>query len=227
MDSQYVCYFRVSTKKQGKSKLGLLAQEDAINKFVSRKNGSIIKTFTEVESGKNENRPELNKAIDHCIITNSILLIAKLDRLARSVHFVSSLMRSGVEFIACDNEHANKLTIHILASIAEYEREIIGTRIKEALKQAKLRGTKLGVSGKKNLTEDGRKKGIINSRTKRTNNADEFAQKIRPVIQDIHNSGITTLKGVSSELNNRNIRTSRSGQWSASSVSRVLKRLDL
>ena len=227
MGSQFVSYFRVSTKKQGESKLGLLAQEEAINNFVSRKTGSIIKTFTEVESGKNDNRPELNKAIDHCIITNSILLIAKLDRLARSVHFVSSLMRSGVEFIACDNEHANKLTIHLLASIAEYEREIIGTRIREALKQTKIRGTKLGVAGKKNLTEDGRKKGILNSRTKRAKNADEFAMKIRPIIQDIHNSGITTLKSISNELNNRNIRTSRSGRWSATSVSRVLKRLDL
>jgi DNA invertase Pin-like site-specific DNA recombinase len=226
MSNQFVVYLRVSTRKQELSNLGLLAQQDTINNFVSRKNGSIISTFKETESGKNDHRPELMKAIELCKLTNSTLLIAKLDRLARSVHFVSSLMKSEVDFIACDNEHANKLTIHLLSSINEWEREIISTRVKEALKQAKLRGTKLGVAGKDNLTEEGTKKGIVNSRMVRSTNADNFAKKIGPIIQNITDGGVGTLNGIAIELNNRNIRTARSGQWTGPQVSRILKRLD-
>ena len=225
MNTNFVCYIRVSTKKQSDSQLGMMAQEDAINKFVDRKGGSIIQRFVEVESGRNDDRPQLAAAINHCKLTNSVLLIAKLDRLARSVHFVSSLMRSEVDFIACDNEHANKLTIHLLASINEWEREIISTRIREALKQAKLRGTKLGVAGKDNLTEEGREKGIENSLLKRIDNADDFAKKIVPIIQDIKNSGTTTLKSIAAELNLRNIKTARGKSWNPIQVSRILKRI--
>jgi|SaaInlStandDraft_3_1057020.scaffolds.fasta_scaffold71276_1 DNA invertase Pin-like site-specific DNA recombinase len=225
MNNQFVCYLRVSTRKQEISNLGLLAQEEAINNFVDRKDGSIIGTFKETESGKNDQRPELMKAIELCKITNSTLLIAKLDRLARSVHFVSSLMKSEVNFIACDNEHANKLTIHLLSSINEFEREIISTRVKEALKQAKLRGTKLGTAGIDNLTIEGTKKGIVNSRLARSKKADNFAHRIAPIIQNIKDGGTTTLKGIAESLNDRNIRTARSGLWTGPQVNRIILRL--
>jgi DNA invertase Pin-like site-specific DNA recombinase len=227
MNNQFVTYLRVSTRKQELSNLGLLAQEEAINNFVDRKEGSIIGTFKETESGKNDQRPELAKAIELCKLTNSTLLIAKLDRLARSVHFVSSLMKSEVNFIACDNEHANKLTIHLLSSINEFEREIISTRVKEALKQAKLRGTKLGTAGIDNLTIEGTKMGIINSRMVRSEKADIFARTIDPIIQNIQNGGVATLKGIASELNNRNIRTARSGLWTGPQVARIKKRIKI
>ncbi len=115
----FIAYLRVSTQKQGDSGLGLEAQESAIARYAA--NGTVLATFREVESGKRSDRPELRKALDMAKRTGATLVIAKLDRLARNVHFISGLMDSGVEFVACDNPTANRLTLHILAAMAEHE----------------------------------------------------------------------------------------------------------
>ena len=141
---KFVVYYRVSTQKQGRSGLGLEAQREAVLNYLNGGNWSIAAEFTEVESGKRSDRPEFAKALAACRLLRATLVIAKLDRLARKVHFVSSLMESGVEFVAADNPHANKLTIHILVAMAEHEAEMISDRTKKALAAAKKRGTVLG-----------------------------------------------------------------------------------
>ena len=139
----YVAYYRVSTDKQGKSGLGLEAQREAVTRVAGKL--PILAEYTEVESGKKHtNRPRLAEALEHARKLKAALLIAKLDRLARNVHFISGLMESGVEFVAADLPQANRLTVHIMAAFAEHEREAISTRTKDALQAAKARGTKLG-----------------------------------------------------------------------------------
>jgi DNA invertase Pin-like site-specific DNA recombinase len=138
----FVAYYRVSTTKQGESGLGLEAQREAVARHLGT---SLLAEFTEVESGKRSvNRPQLLAALDMCKRKKATLLIAKLDRLARNVHFISGLLESGVEFVAADNPHANKMTIQLLAVFGEFEREQISARTKAALAAAKARGTVLG-----------------------------------------------------------------------------------
>jgi DNA invertase Pin-like site-specific DNA recombinase len=125
---KFVAYFRVSTDKQGKSGLGLEAQRQAVQQYLNGGQWSLIGEFTEIESGKRNERPELEKALVACKRNKAKLVIAKLDRLSRNLAFIATLMDSGVEFIAVDNPHANKLTVHILAAVAQHEREMIGQR---------------------------------------------------------------------------------------------------
>ena len=141
--AEYIAYYRVSTAKQGASGLGLDAQREAIQKFL-RSGDTLVAEFTEVESGKRvKNRPQLEAALAECK-KRAVLLIAKLDRLARNVHFISGLMESKVEFKALDLPDANQFTIHIMAAVAEHEAKIIGERTRVALAQAKKRGVKIG-----------------------------------------------------------------------------------
>ena len=142
--TEVVAYYRVSTARQGRSGLGLEAQESAVREFASREGAPIIASYTEIESGRNPDRPELRRAIGHALRSGSTLVVAKLDRLARNVAFLAALMESKVEFAACDNPHANALTCHILAAVAEDEAKRISTRTRDALRAAKARGTKLG-----------------------------------------------------------------------------------
>jgi DNA invertase Pin-like site-specific DNA recombinase len=141
---KFVAYFRVSTDKQGKSGLGLEAQRQAVLQFLDGGSWSLVGEFTEVESGKRNERPELEKALGACKRQRAKLVIAKLDRLSRNLAFIATLMDSGVEFVAVDNPHANKLTVHILAAVAQHEREMIAQRTKDALQAAKARGVVLG-----------------------------------------------------------------------------------
>jgi DNA invertase Pin-like site-specific DNA recombinase len=141
--SDFVAYYRVSTDKQGITGLGMDAQRDAVKRFLEGR-GQLRGEFTEVESGRKTDRPQLTAALGECRKRRAVLVIAKLDRLARNVHFISGLMNSDVEFIAVDMPQANRLTIHILAAVAEHEREMISQRTKAALAAAKARGTKLG-----------------------------------------------------------------------------------
>ena len=148
MNGKFVTYYRVSTDKQGKSKLGLEAQQATILQYLNGGNHEVLGEFIEVETGKGSNalskRPELSKAIALCKKTKARLLISKLDRLSRNVHFISSLMESKVNFICADMPEANQLTINVLASVAQYERELISKRTKDALQALKARGVKLG-----------------------------------------------------------------------------------
>jgi DNA invertase Pin-like site-specific DNA recombinase len=152
-----VAYYRVSTAKQGASGLGLEAQQMAVSEYVGRQGWELVGSFTEIESGKKADRPQLLKALEHCRRYKATLVIAKLDRLARNVAFVSNLMEAGTDFVAVDFPHANRLTIHILAAVAEHEREAISARTKAALAAAKARGVKLGnPNGAAALTFNGR-----------------------------------------------------------------------
>ena len=139
---KFVAYFRVSTDKQGRSGLGLEAQREAVLTYLDGGRWSLVQEFVEVESGKRNDRPELAAALAACKKHKAKLIIAKLDRLSRNLAFIATLMDSGVEFVAVDNPHANKLTVHILAAIAQHEREMIGQRTSDALQAAKARGKK-------------------------------------------------------------------------------------
>jgi len=139
-----VAYYRVSTRKQERSGLGLEGQEAAVEEYGRRDGGEIVASYLEVETGKRSDRPELTKAIAHAKRTRATLVVAKLDRLARNVAFTSALMESGVDFVCCDNPTANRLTVHILAAVAEDEARRISERTKTALAAAKRRGVKLG-----------------------------------------------------------------------------------
>jgi DNA invertase Pin-like site-specific DNA recombinase len=141
---KWVSYLRVSTDRQGASGLGLEAQRKSVLDYLNGGRWTLAAEFVEIESGKRSDRPQLTAALAACKKQKAKLVIAKLDRLSRNVHFISGLMDAGVEFVACDMPHANKLTIHILAAVAEHEREAISARTTAALQAAKARGVKLG-----------------------------------------------------------------------------------
>src|SRR6516162_418624 len=143
-EGKFVSYLRVSTVRQGKSGLGLEAQRKAVRDYLDGGNWQLVQEFVEVESGRHSERPQLAAALAACKKHKARLVIAKLDRLSRNLAFIATLMESGVEFIAADMPFANKLTIHILAAVAEHEREAISERTKAALAAAKARGTRLG-----------------------------------------------------------------------------------
>src|SRR6516162_8930543 len=164
--AEVIAYYRVSTKRQGESGLGLDGQKAAVEAYARQSGARILASYREVESGKLAERPELARALAHALRSKATLVVAKLDRLARNVAFLSALMRSGVDFVCCDNPHANKLTIHILAAVAEDEAERISARTKAALQAAKARGAKLGSArpGHWNGREDKRVKGLEKAR---------------------------------------------------------------
>lgn len=219
-----VSYKRVSTVQQGQSGLGLEAQQSAIEAFAASKSARIIAEFVEVESGKDNERPELLNAIHHAKITNSVLVIAKLDRLSRNAAFLLTLRDSGVKFIAADMPDANELTIGIMALIAQQEREAISSRTKAALAAKKARGAVLGnPNGAAALRRAGKGNtaAIAANRAKANRRANDLAT----VVNHIQASGIKTLRGIADELNAREIATPRGKRWSAQTVKELLARL--
>ena len=210
-----IAYYRVSTDRQGKSGLGLEAQNKTVQQFATFKHWELIGEFTEIESGKKNNRPQLQEALKQCLKQKAVLVIAKLDRLGRNVAFISSLMESKVEFVAVDNPHANRLMLHLLAAFAEHEREQISTRTKEALKVAKNRGIILGKHGKNVLSQQNIKL------------ADDFAETMTPIISELKSDGFITLRALRDELNNRSIASFRKDcQWHLDTVFNITKRID-
>lgn len=208
---QYVAYYRVSSTKQGVSGLGLEAQQAAVRAYA----GEPVESYTEVESGKRSDRPQLALAIAACKRLGATLVIAKLDRLARNVHFVSGLMESGVEFIACDNPTANRLTVHILAAVAEDEARRISDRTKAALAAYKARGGRLGNPG--NLTPVAARNGTAaNMAAARAHRAEarELAVGLRA---EGH-----TLAAIAESLTRRGLLTRRGKAWSPTAVKRLL-----
>jgi DNA invertase Pin-like site-specific DNA recombinase len=155
---KYIVYYRVSTKKQGLSGLGLEAQRTIVENYI--KNNTVIAEFTEIETGKSANRPQLNNALVACKQNNATLIVAKLDRLARNLHFITSLQNANVDFLCCDMPTANRLTIHIISAIAENEALLISTRTKQALAEKKKQGIKLGNPYNNGLTCDSIAKGM-------------------------------------------------------------------
>ena len=213
---KWVSYLRVSTDRQGKSGLGLEAQRKAVGDFLNGGRWQLLSEFVEVESGKRSDRPQLAAALAECKKQKAKLVIAKLDRLARNVNFVSGLMETGVEFVAADMPFANKLTIHILAAVAEHEREAISGRTKAALAAAKARGVKLG-GPKLRLAQ-------LNGAKANKAEADRFAANVLPVIREAQNAGASSLRAIALTLNNRGVPTARGGMWAAPQVRGILQR---
>ena len=217
----FIAYYRVSTERQGRSGLGLEAQQTAVRNYLNGGDWNLVAEVVEVESGKRSDRPKLAEALRLCRLHKATLIIAKLDRLARNVAFVSALMESGVEFVAADFPQANRLTIHILAAVAEHEAKAISDRTKAALAAAKARGTKLG--GYRGVSPSDASRDA--AKAQRNAVANSRAADIAPVIAELKAGGVTTLDGIARALTERSIPTARGGvKWSATQVSRVLDR---
>ena len=214
---KWVAYYRVSTAKQGQSGLGLEAQKSAVASYLNGGRWTVLAEFTEVESGKDNHRPELAKALQLCKLTGATLVIAKLDRLSRNAHFLLGLQESGVEFVCADMPEANKLTIGLLAIVAQHEREQISARTKAALAAAKARGTALG-GWRGGPISDGRA-----AREAHVRLADAHAAGVQPIIEKLQAQGMS-LRQVAAELTARGIETPRGGQWTADAVRRAMLR---
>ena len=221
---KFVAYYRVSTQKQGKSGLGLEAQRAAVMDHLNGGRWRLVAEVTEIETGKRADRPKLAEALKLCRIHGATLIIAKLDRLARNVAFISALMESGADFEAVDFPQANRLTIHIMAAVAEHEAKMISERTKVALAAAKARGTKLG-GVHKNHKPFTRETGTLGPKAMAAR-AKSRAADIAPIISELQTSGNTTLRAIAAGLNQRGIPTATGhGVWSAVQVRRVLERL--
>ncbi|MCQ0972067.1 recombinase family protein [Paracoccus sp. TK19116] len=214
---RYIAYERVSTARQGRSGLGLEAQRRAIDEFLQSRSATLSGRFTEVESGRRNDRPELAAALTQARLTGATLLIAKLDRLSRNAAFLLQLRDSGVRFLACDMPEANDLTIGIMALVAQQEREAISRRTKEALAAAKARGVRLGnpngATALRRGGDDGRALRAAVSR-----NADAHAASLETVLADLEATGIRSLREIAAALNARGILTRRGGRWHVSTV---------
>ena len=221
-----VAYERVSTARQGASGLGLEAQRKTIEDFAVSRGAEVLARFTEVESGRKANRPELAKALHFAKVTGATLVIAKLDRLSRNAAFLLALRDSGVRFVAVDMPEANDLTVGIMALVAQAEREAISRRTKEALAVAKARGIKLGnPNGAASLRRAG--KGGAALRAAVSANADVFAADLAAVVEDIRGDGHLSLRGMAAELTARGIRTRRGGVWGVGNVKGLLLKVDV
>ena len=219
-----VAYYRVSTAEQGRSGLGLEAQRQAVLSLCQSRGWEVIAEHTEVESGKVADRPQLLAALHKAKVTGATLVVAKLDRLSRSVAFLSALQDSGAKFIAADMPGANELTVHIMAAVAQAERQAISKRTKEALRAAKAQGRKLGnPNGAAALLRAG--KGNRAAIAQVMASADALARDLAPIIADIQSTGVASLAALAAELNARHIQTQRGGQWHPSSVRNLLARL--
>lgn len=210
----YISYCRVSTNKQEASGLGLEAQQEAVRRYIESVNGLHLAEHIEVESGKSATRPVLAAAIAACRGKRAILVIAKLDRLSRSVSFTSGLMESDIEFIACDMPAANRFMLHLMSAFAEYEREQISCRTKAALAAAKARGVALGSYGK-HLAASNRAA------------ADTFAETLRGPVMELLGKKATRLQDFADGLNAAGLQTREGSKWGPTSVRRVLCRLTL
>ena len=221
-EGRFVAYYRVSTDKQGRSGLGLEAQQEAVRSYMRGGTWEQVAEIIEIESGTRADRSKLTEALRMCRLHHATLVIAKLDRLARNVAFVSNLMESGVDFRAVDFPTANRLTVHILAAVAEHEAKMISDRTKAALAASKARGTKLG-GNRGNLAQVACK-GNEASAIVRSRMASERAADVVPTIRQLQANGLS-LRLVAEELTRRRIPTSRGGAWSSVQVSRVLARV--
>jgi DNA invertase Pin-like site-specific DNA recombinase len=208
--SAFIAYYRVSTDRQGASGLGLEAQRAAVVRHIG--SGQLAAEYTEVESGKKHtNRPQLLAALQECRRKKATLVIAKLDRLGRNVAFISALMDSGADFVCCDNPHANRLMLHMLAAFAEHEREQISQRTKAALAAAKKRGVTLGNPRAMEALEIARAVHISR----------RPAPEVIRIMEDLRSRG-KSFRAIADELNRLNIKTGRGRQWYGVTVKAAL-----
>ncbi|MEG3181817.1 recombinase family protein [Sphingomonas sp. LT1P40] len=210
----FIAYLRVSTDKQGAFGLGIEAQREAVRQYAGTVGGNLVAEHVEVETGRSATRPILLQSIAQCKRERAVLLIARLDRLARSVSFVSSLMDGGVEFVAVDNPAASKVMLQMLAVFGEYERDQIAARTKAALAAARARGVILGAHGK-----------VLAAR--RRSDAEVFAEGLRGQVVQAMTDGAGTLSEIALHLNRRGSTTREGATWTAQTTQKVLQRLNL
>lgn len=230
MSDKFVALYRVSTDKQGDSGLGLESQQAIVHRHVESVDGEIVQQFVEVMSGRKAVRPQLQAAIEMCQAYNATLIIKSLDRLSRDAHFLLGLQKSGVKFVACDNPHANELTVGILALVAAEEAKAISQRTKAALQAAKDRGIRLGAYDKDDKTKFvgrvGTAEDVAVAREKRTEKANDKATRLKPILDRVNPDGSLSLGKVAQLLNQEGVPTmSGRGQWNGKSVQRVYQRL--
>jgi DNA invertase Pin-like site-specific DNA recombinase len=209
-----IAYIRVSTQKQGRSGLGLEAQQTAIARFAATEGFDIVETLIEVETGKGADalakRPQLASALEAARKADAPVIVAKLDRLSRDVAFIAGLMAQRVAFIVCDlGANADPFMLHIYAALAEQERRMISTRTKLALAAARERGTKLGSPTSPALLRD---------------RADAFAESLREIVTPVIN---LSSRRIASFLNDQGVKTERGGAWQSATVLRLIERLQV
>lgn len=212
----YTPYYRVSTQEQGNSGLGFAAQKEAVLRFVNYNENQLKGEYKEIESGKNDKRVQLQNAIDFCKRNNTILLIAKLDRLSRNASFIFKLRDEQVDFVCCDMPDANTLTIGIFATLAQHERELISNRTKAALAELKRQGVKLG--SPQNFTQAVRDKGVRAIKEKALNNPNN--KRAKGYIKTLRENGLTFQK-IADKLNIEGFKTSKDKQFTATAVRRL------
>jgi DNA invertase Pin-like site-specific DNA recombinase len=186
-----------------------------VSDYIDSIGAELLAEYSEIESGKHDDRPQLQRAIAHAKRTKSLLVIAKLDRLSRKVSFIASLMDSDVRFVAADNPTANELTVHVLAAVAQAERKAIGERTRAALAAARARGTSLGNPNIRALRS--KAAVAVAARTQ------AFRSNVLPLIKSLQQAGCASLQGVADALNTRGVKTARCGAWTATAVRRVLR----
>ncbi|GAB5426956.1 MAG: recombinase family protein [Devosia indica] len=218
-----VAYFRVSTERQGRSGLGLEAQREMVKRFAEAEGLTITDSFVEVETAAGSDtdrsqRPELDKAIAAARRAGCSIVVAKLDRLSRDVHFISGLMVQGVPFVVAElGADTDPFVLHLYAALAEKERRLISERTKAALAAKKAQGVKLG--NRTNLDEASSKGNAVLRAQ-----ADQFAANVLPVVETIRGAGVSTLRGIADALNARGVKTARGGKWYAATVRNLLER---
>ncbi len=213
MGSRFISYLRVSTSEQGESGLGLEAQRQAVRDYLKTISGELVEEYVEVESGSRNDRQQLHLALNSCKRRKATLIIAKLDRLARNLAFIATLMEGEVPFKACDNPNASKLTIHLLAAFAEHERDQISARTKAALAAAKARGVQLGKFGKEVLSKRNHEAAI------------ERARQLAPIVSELRKQA-PTIEKLTAAMNEHRIPTSRGGSWHIPTVHQLIKRIE-
>lgn len=222
---EVVGYLRVSTQLQGLDGFGIAAQRDAVDRFALAFSCVVVATYAEVETGRKEdlrNRPELVRAVAHAKRSGALLVIARLDRLSRNVLVTSQLLESGVEFVACDNPFANRLTIQIVAAFAEFEGRLISERTKAGLAAAKARGVKCGNAGRY-LTPAARAKGQQAAKLAHNRRAREAYADLVPLMRELREAG-GSMRSIAEQLNAMGHRNQRRHRWSISNVRGVFVR---
>ena len=218
---RYVAYYRVSTQKQGQSGLGMEAQKQAVSEFLNQFGGQLVAEFVEVESGKKADRPEFSKAADYAELSNASVLVAKLDRLSRDLHFITSLQKRGIKFKLADLPEIDQLTIHILAAMAEHEARMISVRTKQALQIAKSRGVVLG-NPQLDLQ---RNRDVSAANSQRVKGQQDWHSKILKVILHLEQAEeLSTCQAIANALNERGLTTARGANFSVAIVSRLSRK---